>query len=133
MNIYELIKKHEGLRLKPYTCPTGHLTIGYGHNLEANGITEDIAEKLLIQDVEAATLAVIDLVPTYHDLSDNRKMALIDMCFNMGKFGLAKFKKFLQAIAEHNWVEASAQLVDSTWYTQVGTRAETVVQMIREG
>ena len=27
-------KKFEGLSFHPYLCPTGHLTIGYGHNLE---------------------------------------------------------------------------------------------------
>ena len=47
----ELTKQFEGLRLKPYNCPSGHLTIGYGHNLEANGITLEIAEELLKTDL----------------------------------------------------------------------------------
>lgn len=43
---FELIKLHEGLRLKPYKCPAGKLTIGYGLNLDG-GITKEEAEILL--------------------------------------------------------------------------------------
>lgn len=39
--------KHEGLRLKPYRCPAGKLTIGIGRNLEDKGITEKEAVMLL--------------------------------------------------------------------------------------
>ena len=28
--------QHEGLQLTVYRCPTGHLTVGVGHNLEAD-------------------------------------------------------------------------------------------------
>lgn len=27
----QLIRKHEGLRLAPYFCQAGRLTVGYGH------------------------------------------------------------------------------------------------------
>lgn len=30
------IRAKEGLKLKPYKCPTGHWTWGYGHNCEGN-------------------------------------------------------------------------------------------------
>ncbi len=39
--IEKLIKQlieDEGLKLKPYTCPAGRLTIGVGRNLEENGL-----------------------------------------------------------------------------------------------
>jgi len=37
----ELLKELEGLYLDPYQCPAGKWTIGYGDNLEANGLTAD--------------------------------------------------------------------------------------------
>lgn len=40
----ELLKELEGLYLKPYRCPAGKWTIGYGDNLEANGLTADEAK-----------------------------------------------------------------------------------------
>ena len=47
-------KRFEGLRLKPYLCPAGKLTIGYGYNLEDNGITEEIAVLLLDKTLKNA-------------------------------------------------------------------------------
>jgi lysozyme len=44
--------KHEGLRLKPYHCPAGKLTIGVGRNLEDKGITEEEAVMLLENDIQ---------------------------------------------------------------------------------
>ncbi len=42
----ELLKELEGLYLVPYRCPAGKWTIGYGHNLEANGLTVDEAKRV---------------------------------------------------------------------------------------
>jgi len=45
-----LIKKYEGLALKPYICPAGYPTIGYGHVIRkgedfSKGITKEQAEE----------------------------------------------------------------------------------------
>jgi len=37
----ELLRELEGLYLKPYKCPVGRWMIGYGDNLEVNGLTVD--------------------------------------------------------------------------------------------
>ena len=34
----ELVKRFEGFRAKPYLCPAGVPTIGYGHNFEGMGL-----------------------------------------------------------------------------------------------
>ena len=36
-NGLDLIKKYEGLRLRPYICPAGVPTIGYGNTFYPNG------------------------------------------------------------------------------------------------
>lgn len=40
------LKKSEGFRAKPYLCPAGRVTIGYGHNLETHpeSLTDDAPE-----------------------------------------------------------------------------------------
>ena len=47
MNLIEQLKRHEGLKLKPYKCTADKLTIGVGRNLEDVGISEEEAEMLL--------------------------------------------------------------------------------------
>ena len=46
-NIIETVKKHEGFRSRPYKCPTGHDTIGYGFKMSDLYIEEDIAHEML--------------------------------------------------------------------------------------
>ena len=36
--LFKDLAKFEGFREKPYLCPAKKLTIGYGRNLESNGI-----------------------------------------------------------------------------------------------
>ena len=38
--IKEQLVRHEGLRLKPYRCTAGKLTIGIGRNLDDCGISK---------------------------------------------------------------------------------------------
>jgi lysozyme len=51
-NMIRQLTTHEGLRLKPYLCPAGKLTIGIGRNLEGKGITKQEAIMLLENDIQ---------------------------------------------------------------------------------
>jgi GH24 family phage-related lysozyme (muramidase) len=49
-----LIRSFEKFEPKAYLCPAGKLTIGYGHNLEARGISRRVAEIIFDEDFEQA-------------------------------------------------------------------------------
>ena len=51
-DLKEMLIKNEGIKLHPYKCTSGFLTIGVGRNIEQNGITSVEAEMLLINDME---------------------------------------------------------------------------------
>lgn len=81
-----LIKKYEGFSLKPYLCPTGHWTIGWGHT---RGVTSDMppitnaqAEDFFDQDIALAVGQVSNLVEV--PLNDNQFSALVSITFNEG-------------------------------------------------
>jgi GH24 family phage-related lysozyme (muramidase) len=58
----------EGLRLKPYTCPAGYLTVGVGRNLETNGLSYHEMLSLINGNMERKIrMAGVDL-------SDKRKL-----------------------------------------------------------
>lgn len=127
----KLIKKHEGLRLKPYRCPAGKLTIGYGRNLDDVGISEGEAEVLLTNDISRAIgEAQILAGHAWVDLSDNRKAVLVDMVFNLGLTRLSKFYKFLAALREGDYATAAKEMLNSKWAKQVGRRAITLAYIM---
>lgn len=133
-NLREMLKTSEKLSLKPYRCPAGYLTIGYGHNLEVHEITREEAEQFLDKDMKSAENQCRARLPfNFDELEDVRKAVLVDMCFNMGIGGLLGFRKALAAIAEKNWIRASAEMLDSKWAVQVGGRAATLANMMAYG
>jgi len=127
-----LIKAHEGLRLTPYRCTEGYLTIGYGRNLETTGISRGEAEAMLDSDIDEAhrSLSFLDF---WSDLNDARKAALIDMAFNLGITGLMTFKKMLAALERKDYDAASSEILDSRYAIQVGARAIRIATIIRSG
>ena len=129
----ELTKHFEGLRLKPYTCTAGKLTIGFGHNLEDNGITLEIAEILLRTDLACARMEVFAKFPWLMKLNEPRQYVLVDMCFNIGISRLLTFKKMLLALQEGDYERAAHEMLDSKWAKQVGKRATRLAEIMRKG
>ena len=128
----ELIKKHEGLRLKPYRCTAGKLTVGYGRNLEDNGISKAEAELLLKNDIQNCYRQCIGL-SCWEKLNEPRRAALLDMCFNLGFTRLKTFKKMLAALAQGYYERAAYEMLNSKWATQVGARAAELAEIMKSG
>lgn len=82
----KFIKAFENLALKPYLCPAGHLTIGYGHLIRDDEnflcITEDQAEELFIKDLNKSENIIIRL--TNVSLKQNQFDSLVSFVFNIG-------------------------------------------------
>lgn len=124
------LKRDEGLRLNPYRCPAGDLTIGYGRNLEKLGISLAEAEMLLRFDVERLE-GMLRRQPFYLNLSQVRKDVVLNMAFNLGITRLFKFKKMIAALKRSDYESAAREMTDSVWYHQVGERSKRLVYMMR--
>lgn len=124
----EILKKNEGLRLTPYKCSAGKLTIGYGHTgpsvVEGLKWTKAHAEHVLLNDTRNAAADLDWHLPWWRGLNDARQEALCDMCFNLGISRLQGFRKMLDALRTRNWQEAAVQCLDSRYARQVGNRAK---------
>lgn len=133
MSLVDQIKRHEGLRLKPYYCTENKLTIGYGRNLEANGLSQSEADFLLANDIEFVKSALAKVLPWYLRLSPMRQAVLVNMGFNLGVDGLLKFKKMLSAVWESDYDLAAKEMLNSRWASQVGYRANELATQMRTG
>ncbi len=129
----ELLKKHEGLRLFPYKCTAGKLTIGYGRNIEDRGITIQEAEYLLNNDIEKVVPEAKTLVSNWDDLSENRQTVLANMTFQMGIDGMRKWKNTLATIEKEDFKAAAYNMRLSLWAKQTPKRAEELIKMMEEG
>lgn len=123
---------HEGLRLKPYRCTAGKLTIGVGRNLEDKGISHDEAMILLRNDIAEVT-AQLERFDWFRALGPVRRKVLIDMCFNLGMAGLMGFKQMIEALKRADYERAADEMVNSRWYRQVGERGRRLERMMRTG
>lgn len=125
-------RRYEGLNIFPYQCPTGHVTIGYGHNLE-NGISKEAAEFILKQDMQSAQVALSRRFRWFKTLDSVRQFVLVDMCFNMGIASLCTFKKLLAALQRGDFLLAATEMLNSRWAGQVGRRARELAEMMKTG
>ena len=114
-----LCKRFEAYRGKPYLCPAGVPTIGYGSTYYANGrkvtltdetISEPIAETLLLHELHHTYLpGVLRQCPIL--LTDERKCnAIVDFAYNLGT-GRLQTSTLKRKINDQDWDAAQEQLM----------------------
>lgn len=133
MTLVDRLIKHEGLRLKPYKCPAGKLTIGVGRNLEDRGISEEEAMMMLQNDIIACRKECYSNFIWYGEMDEVRQEVILEMCFNLGITRLKSFKKMLKACELKNYSLASQEMLTSLWARQVGQRAKNLAKIMEKG
>ncbi len=142
------LRRHEGAkkdslgRHTPYRCPAGRLSVGYGHNLDANPVpglgpdsplTEDQARRLLDLDTAVCEHQVLKALPWAAGLDYPRFAALVNMCFNLGLNGLLGFKNTLAKVRAGDFAGAAQGMLDSRWAGQVRGRALELARQMETG
>lgn len=146
---------HEGQKNYPYKDSLGLWTIGVGH-LIGRGNDEDLANSGYSQysranpmpDSEVTELFQEDLTDHkaiaegydfYDDMNEKGKRAIIDLTFNMGDFlnkrnenGTYMWANLREQLANSDWDAAADNLASATYGRQVGQRAITVTDMLRQ-
>ena len=129
MNL-ELLKAElildEGLRLKPYLCPAGKLTIGVGRNLTDRGISHAEGMTMCDNDIAIVVDELGHALPWWQALPEGPDRALANMAVNMGVPRLLGFRRMLEALRRGDYTTASREAQNSQWATQVGPRAQRV-------
>jgi len=114
-----LCKQFEGFKGKPYLCPAGIPTIGYGSTYYSDGkkvtlndppISEPEAEALLLHELQYTYLpGVLRNCPVL--LTDEKKCnAIVDFAYNLGT-GRLQTSTLKRKINEQDWDAAKEQLM----------------------
>ena len=128
----ERIKKHEGFRDTVYKDTLGKRTIGYGHLIKAGEDFEDgveypkqqLDELFELDFLRSKQHAFFLLESDGEDLEQAAIEVIIEMVFQLGKSGVAKFKKMWKGLETGNYSEAASEMLDSQWHKQTPARCE---------
>ena len=124
----DLIKQSEGFRAQTYKDVAGYPTVGYGHKLRPgesfpNGVTEQQATQILLEDVETAEAAVGRLV--HVALTQGQYDALVDFTYNLGAGALAG-STLLRDLNAKEYATAGLQLL--LWSHAGGVEVEGLLK-----
>lgn len=112
-----LCKRFEGLYLKPYLCPAGVATIGYGTIRYENGtrvtladpaITPERAEQLLRWEIDRICVPAVARLCPGADTA-GRQAALIDFAYNLGT-GALRASTLRKRVNAGDWDAVPAEL-----------------------
>ncbi len=142
-NIAHMRKQYsldEGHKNEVYLDYLGNKTFGIGHL-----VTREDAEffqpigtevspyrinEAFVCDIAESIAESKKLYPFWDELPVQAQEVLINMSFNIGRTKLRKFTEFNKAVAEQNWQAAAIEGRNSLWYTQVGDRAERLMERL---
>jgi lysozyme len=114
--VKDLCRRFEGLFLKPYLCPAGVWTVGYGATSYLDGravqpsdppISAATAERLLERQIDSTYMPAAErLCPTCD--TPARLAAVTDFAFNLGPTRL-KASTFRKRVLERDWPAAAEE------------------------
>ena len=131
--LIDMLARQEGKRNFAYECTAGKISIGIGRNLEDRGLSDNEIMFLLNNDIEISQRELSKTFDWFSSLNQARQDALVSMHFNIGLSSLLKFTNTLQYLSEGNFQQASEEMLNSKWASQVGNRAIELSEMIRTG
>ena len=115
LGIGHLIKKTDPEYGLPVGTPVSRKRINTYFNEDIQGTIED-CEKLY---------------KDFYKLPEEAKLILCNMMYNLGYTRLSKFSKLKAAINKGDWEEASKQMYQSKWRTQVPNRAGRLIDRMK--
>jgi GH24 family phage-related lysozyme (muramidase) len=147
----DLIKRHEGDRLKAYPDTKGITTIGEGFNLQAPGaasicaqlgldyaglksgavcLTYDQADAIFVYQLGMVQSQAARIFPNYGAMPETVRAVVCDLLF-MGEGTFLGFHQTIAALRAGDWKAAADDLTDSLWFRQVGSRGIEDVSLLR--
>ena len=137
--LLESVKKHEGYRNKVYLDTLGKRTVGVGHLCggdfweDDKEYEEDFLMEILKKDLQQAIRQANSMCEGLK-ISEDAKIIIIEMIFQLGGTGVSKFRKMWQALQQDppDYAEASVQMLDSRWAKQTPNRAKEMARLMSE-
>lgn len=127
------LRRDEGVRDKPYKDSRGFLTIGVGHNLDAEGLCQEAIDAQLIYDINKKLRELDQKIPWWRDHPEDVQRVIVNLAFNLGVPGLLKWPLFLLQIKTKLYKKAASNIrANRIYVSQVGQRAERLALLLEK-
>lgn len=137
------LRRDEGVRYTIYldnSIPPNQ-TVGVGHNCQASPLpagwacplTDGQVDQLLAGDLQITFASLDHALPWWRQMDPVRQRVIANMCFNLGITRLLGFHNTLLAMQRGSYAVAAAGMKASSWYSEVGARAQRLCQAMETG
>jgi len=144
MNLIKLqdeISKDEGVKYETYRCSLGHLTGGIGHLITewdeeiysgsvGTVIPTQQVNDWFAKDIETTIKDCNLLFSQFDNLPDDIQHVLANMCFQLGRPRLSKFKNMIAAVEDLDWHTMADEMENSRWFKQTPNRAKRLIAIV---
>jgi lysozyme len=144
MNLIKLqdeIANDEGVKYETYRCSLGHLTGGIGHLITewdeeiyagpvGTKIPHEQVDEWFAKDIGTTIKDCNLLFSQFDNLPDEIQHVLANMCFQLGRPRLSKFKNMIAAVGDLDWAVMADEMENSNWYRQTPNRAKRLITKV---
>ena len=137
--LLESVKKHEGYKNHVYLDTRNKRTVGVGHLCvedfweDGKEYEESFLMDILQKDLQGSIDGAEELCEGLK-ISDDAKILIIEMIFQLGKKGVSKFRNMWKALQEDppQYDVAATEMLDSRWAKQTPNRAKEMSDHMRD-
>ena len=135
------IADDEGIKYEIYRCSEGYPTAGIGHLITewdepyygmpiGSKIPHDVVDEWFAKDIETTIKDCNLLFSQFDNLPEEIQHVLANMCFQLGRPRLSKFKNMIAAVEDCDWYKMADEMEDSRWFKQTTNRAKRLIARV---
>ena len=134
------VKLSEGFRDHVYMDTEGFRTIGWGHKVvhednfeDGKTYTKEELQEVFDNDLRKALGLARQLMEenNVRDLPTTAQHTITEMCFQLGKSGVSKFRNMWKALQNRDFNKASLEMLDSKWNRQTPNRCKKLSDQMK--
>ena len=134
------VKLSEGFRDHIYKDTEGFATIGWGHKVvhednfeEGRTYSKEELQEVFDNDLRKALGLARQLMEEndVRDLPTTAQHTITEMCFQLGKSGVSKFRNMWKALQNRDFNTASLEMLDSKWNRQTPNRCKKLSDQMK--
>jgi len=141
MRLQDELANDEGIKYETYHCSLGHLTGGIGHLITewdeeyydkpvGTKVPNEQVNDWFESDIKTTIKDCNLLFSQFDNLPDDIQHVLANMCFQLGRPRLSKFKNMIAAVEDLDWHRMADEMENSRWFKQTPNRAKRLIAIV---